>query len=80
VEISGADTDFHCRDLWEAIDAGEYPVWELGLQIFTEEQAENSVSTSSTPPQSFRKSRCRCGVGGHAAAGCSLICRKIRKG
>jgi catalase len=40
VKISGADPDFHRRDLWEAIEAGEYPEWELGLQIFTEEQAE----------------------------------------
>ena len=40
VKISGADSDFHRRDLWEAIEAGEYPEWELGLQIFTEEQAE----------------------------------------
>ena len=40
VKISGADPDFHRRDLWEAIDAGEYPEWELGLQIFTEEQPE----------------------------------------
>jgi catalase len=39
VKISGADPDYHRRDLWEAIDAGEYPEWELGLQIFTEEQA-----------------------------------------
>ncbi|VWX61302.1 hydroperoxidase HPII(III) (catalase) [Burkholderiales bacterium 8X] len=41
VKISGADPDFHRRDLWEAIEAGEYPEWELGLQIFTEEQAES---------------------------------------
>ena len=40
VKISGADSDFHRRDLWEAIEAGAYPEWELGLQIFTEEQAE----------------------------------------
>ncbi|MDP9899016.1 catalase [Variovorax ginsengisoli] len=40
VKISGADPDFHRRDLWEAIDSGEYPEWELGLQIFTEAQAE----------------------------------------
>ncbi|RKO97248.1 hypothetical protein CXG81DRAFT_23617 [Caulochytrium protostelioides] len=39
VKIAGADTDFHRRDLWEAIEAGEYPEYELGLQIFTEEQA-----------------------------------------
>jgi len=40
VKISGADADFHRRDLWEAIEAGAYPEWELGVQIFTEKQAE----------------------------------------
>jgi len=40
VKISGADPDFHRRDLWEAIEAGEYPEYELGLQVFTEEQAD----------------------------------------
>jgi len=40
VKISGADSDFHRRDLWEAIEAGEYPEWELGLQIFSEAQAD----------------------------------------
>ncbi|WP_405246686.1 catalase [Cellulophaga sp. Asnod2-G02] len=37
VKISGADSDFHRRDLWEAIDAGQFPEWELGLQIVPEE-------------------------------------------
>jgi catalase len=41
VKIAGADADYHRRDLWEAIEAGEYPEWELGLQIFTEAQAES---------------------------------------
>jgi catalase len=40
VKISGADPDFHRRDLWEAIEAGAYPEWEFGVQVFTEEQAE----------------------------------------
>ena len=39
VKISGADPDFHRRDLWEAIEAGDFPEWELGVQIFTEEQS-----------------------------------------
>ena len=39
-KIIGADPDFHRRDLWEAIEAGEFPEWELGLQVFTEEQAQ----------------------------------------
>jgi catalase len=40
VKIMGADADFHRRDLWEAIESGNYPEWELGIQTFTEEQAE----------------------------------------
>ena len=40
VKISGADPDFHRRDLWEAIEAGAYPEWELGVQVFTEKDAE----------------------------------------
>ncbi len=40
VKISGADADFHRRDLWEAIEAGAYPEYELGLQVFSEQQAE----------------------------------------
>jgi len=40
VKISGADPDFHRRDLWEAIEAGEYPEWELGVQILDEKQAD----------------------------------------
>ena len=39
VKISGCDPDFHRRDLWEAIESGNYPEWTLGLQVFTEEQA-----------------------------------------
>ena len=37
VKMNGADADFHRRDLWEAIDAGQYPEWELGVQIVPEE-------------------------------------------
>jgi catalase len=40
VKISGADSDFHRRDLWESIEAGAYPEYELGVQIFSEEQAD----------------------------------------
>jgi len=36
VKISGADCDFHRRDLWEAIDSGQFPEWELGMQIIPE--------------------------------------------
>jgi catalase len=40
VKIAGCDPDFHRRDLWEAIESGNYPEWELGIQTFTEAQAE----------------------------------------
>lgn len=35
--ISGKDPDFHRRDLWDAIESGHFPEWELGLQIVPEE-------------------------------------------
>jgi catalase len=40
VKINGADPDFHRRDLWEAIEGGDFPEWELGLQVFTEAEAD----------------------------------------
>jgi catalase len=36
VKIAGADPDFHRRDLYEAIEAGDYPQWDLGVQVFDE--------------------------------------------
>ncbi len=39
VKISGADPDYHRRDLHEAIDAGDFPEWELGIQTFDEKWA-----------------------------------------
>jgi catalase len=40
VKINGADPDFHRRDLWNAIQSGNYPEWELGLQLFDDSFAE----------------------------------------
>ncbi len=40
LKINGADPDFHRRDLWDAISQGDYPEWELGLQVFDDEFAE----------------------------------------
>ena len=36
VKLAGADPDFHRRDLFEAIDSGHYPAWDLGIQVFDE--------------------------------------------
>lgn len=41
VKINGADPDFHRRDLWDAINLGDPPEWELGVQLFDEAFAES---------------------------------------
>jgi catalase len=40
LKISGADPDFHRRDLWNAINEGHFPEWELGLQLFDQKFAD----------------------------------------
>ncbi|MBI5012825.1 MAG: catalase, partial [Methylocystis sp.] len=40
VKINGADPDFHRRDLWDAIKGGQFPEWELGLQLFDDAFAD----------------------------------------
>ncbi len=40
-KMQGADNDYHRRDLYEAIAAGDYPEWDLGLQIFDQELADS---------------------------------------
>lgn len=37
LKLAGQDPDFHRRDLYDAIEAGAYPKWELGVQIVKEE-------------------------------------------
>jgi catalase len=40
VKINGADPDFHRRDLWDAITNGDFPEWELGVQVFDDDFAD----------------------------------------
>ncbi|MFZ6748190.1 catalase [Undibacterium sp. Ren11W] len=40
VKIAGADPDFHRREFFQAIIDGDFPEWELAVQLFTPEQAE----------------------------------------
>ena len=40
LKINGADPDFHRRDLWAAIEAGDFPEWELGFQLFDDAFAD----------------------------------------
>ncbi|ATN36838.1 catalase HPII (plasmid) [Rhizobium sp. ACO-34A] len=41
VKINGADPDFHRRDLWTAIQAGDFPEWELCVQLFDQNFADS---------------------------------------
>ncbi|HEY9237285.1 MAG TPA: catalase, partial [Burkholderiaceae bacterium] len=41
VKLQHADNDFHRRDLFEAIGAGNFPEWDLAVQLFTEAEAES---------------------------------------
>ena len=40
LKINGADPDFHRRDLWNAIQSGDFPEWELGVQLFDDDFAD----------------------------------------
>ncbi|MRG56042.1 catalase [Phyllobacterium sp. SYP-B3895] len=40
LKLQAADNDYHRRDLWEAIESGNFPEWELGLQLFDEKFAD----------------------------------------
>ncbi len=40
VKINGADPDFHRRDLWESINSGAFPEWELQVQLFDQDFAD----------------------------------------
>ena len=40
LKINGADPDYHRRDLWNSIDEGQFPEWELGVQLFDEAFAQ----------------------------------------
>ncbi|MBA4099047.1 MAG: catalase HPII [Rhodospirillum sp.] len=40
VKINGADPDYHRRDLWQAIQTGNFPEWELQLQLFDQDFAD----------------------------------------
>jgi catalase len=39
-KIAGKDPDFNRRDLWESIEAGDFPEFELGIQVIEEDEAE----------------------------------------
>ena len=40
VKIAGTDPDFHRRDMFDAIAAGQQPEWEFAVQLFTQAEAD----------------------------------------
>jgi catalase len=59
VKIAGADPDYHRRDLFEAIDAGGFPEWEFGVQLISQDLADDLPFDILMPPSSFRRNWCR---------------------
>ena len=60
-KIAGKDPDFNRRDLWEAIEAGDFPEWELGVQLVPEERrARLRLRPARRRPSSSPRSWCRC--------------------
>lgn len=48
-KIAGKDADFHRRDLWEAIENGDFPEWELGVQMIPQDK-EHSLGFDLLDP------------------------------
>ena len=58
VKINGADPDFHRRDLWTAIKSGNFPEWELQLQLFDQAFADSFDFEFSMPARSYLRKSC----------------------
>jgi catalase len=59
-KLQGKDPDFNRRDLWEAIEGGDYPEFELGSRSSRRRTSSASTSTSSTPPRSSPRTTSPC--------------------
>ncbi len=59
-KLTGRDPDFHRRDLWEAIEAGDYPEFELGLQLIPEENEFAFDFDLLDPTKLIPRRWCRC--------------------
>ena len=51
LKLQAADNDYHRRDLFEAIDTGAFPQWDLGIQVFDQDVSPmRSLTMCWTPP------------------------------
>jgi catalase len=76
-KINGMDREYHGRDLYDAIERGDFPKWTMYVQIMTEEQAKTTTKTPSTSPRSgaMRISPHRGGRAGAQPQPGELFCR-----
>ena len=72
-KIAGKDPDFHRRDLWEAIERGDFPEWELGVQMIPQDKEHALRLRPARPDQADPR---RAGAGAARSAGwCSTATR-----
>ncbi|CAM5615741.1 Catalase OS=Streptomyces cyaneofuscatus OX=66883 GN=G3I52_00850 PE=3 SV=1 [Streptomyces cyaneofuscatus] len=65
--INGVDPDFHRRDLADAIEAGAYPQWELGIQTFPDNRGPDLRGHRPAGPDQPRARGARAGAAGRPA-------------
>ena len=58
VKGNGADADRHRRDLWDAIDRGDYPAWDLGVQLFDQAFADSFAFDVLDPTKLIPEEEC----------------------
>ena len=58
VKGNGADADRHRRDLWDAIDRGDYPQWDLGVQLFDQAFADSFAFDVLDPTKLIPEEEC----------------------
>ncbi|MFN4155328.1 MAG: catalase [Paracoccaceae bacterium] len=58
VKSNGADPDRHRRDLWDAIDRGDFPEWDLGVQIFDQDFADSFAFDVLDPTKLIPEEEC----------------------
>lgn len=71
-KLTGRDPDFHRRELWEAIEAGDFPEYELGFQLIPEEDEFKFDFDLLDQPNLSRKNWCPFSV---SAKWCSIATR-----
>lgn len=58
VKSNGADPDRHRRDMWDAIDRGDFPEWELGVQLFDQQFADDFAFDVLDPTKIIPEEEC----------------------